>query len=198
MQPRRSSFSLVILFLAYLFSFWGCSSQPHPPSDENASGTDANQTTSLETGYPLDFCVVSGNDFGEHPEMIPYVHVYNGTPIKFCCKPCLPRFEKDPEMTGYAYGLHQRLVSEGIDPRTDQYYAEIDKAVRKTFPHKFDDGLIEEEAPQRQNGPVVAAPSKTTKKPRTVRLTSTQAALAKRLGLTNEQYAAQLMKEASK
>ena len=107
-------------------------------------------------------------------------------------------FEKDPEMTGYAYGLHQRLLSEGIDPRTDQYYAEIDKSIRKTFPHKFDDGLIEEEAPQRQNGPVVAAPSRGTKKPRTVRLTSTQASLAKRLGLTNEQYAAQLMKDISK
>lgn len=107
-------------------------------------------------------------------------------------------FEKDPEMTGYAYGLHQKLVNQGIDPRTDQYYDEIDKAVRRVFPDKFDAGQIEEEAPQRQNGPVVAAPSKTTKKPRTVRLTSTQAALAKRLGLTNEQYAAQLMKEASK
>ena len=107
-------------------------------------------------------------------------------------------FEKDPEMTGYAYGLHQKLVNQGIDPRTDQYYDEIDKAVRRVFPDKFDDGKIEEEAPQRQNGPVVAAPSKTTKKPRTVRLTSTQAALAKRLGLTNQQYAAQLMKEASK
>ena len=107
-------------------------------------------------------------------------------------------FETDPEMTGYAYGLHQKLVNQGIDPRTDQYYDEIDKAVRRVFPDKFGDGQIEEEAPQRQNGPVVAAPSKTTKKPRTVRLTSTQAALAKRLGLTNEQYAAQLMKEASK
>jgi len=107
-------------------------------------------------------------------------------------------FERDPEMTGYAYGLHQKLISEGIDPRTDQYYAEIDKAVRRVFPHKFDDGNIEEEAPQRQNGPVVAAPSRGTKKPRTVRLTSTQASLAKRLGLTNEQYAAQLMKDTSK
>ena len=107
-------------------------------------------------------------------------------------------FEKDPEMTGYAYGLHQKLLSEGIDPRTNQYYDEIDRHVRRVFPDKFDDGKIEEEAPQRQNGPVVAAPSKTTKRPRTVRLTSTQASLAKRLGLTNEQYAAQLMKEASK
>ena len=107
-------------------------------------------------------------------------------------------FERDPEMTGYAYGLHQRLVSEGIDPRSDRYYAEIDRSIRKTFPHKFDDGLIEEEAPHRQSGSVVAAPSRVTKKPRTVRLTSTQASLAKRLGLTNEQYAAQVMKEASK
>jgi hypothetical protein len=107
-------------------------------------------------------------------------------------------FEKDPEMTGYAYGLHQKLVNQGIDPRSDQYYDEIDKAVRRVFPDKFDVGQIEEEAPQRQHGSVVAAPSKTTKKPRTVRLTSTQASLAKRLGLTNEQYAAQLMKEASK
>ena len=107
-------------------------------------------------------------------------------------------FEKDPEMTGFAYGVHQRLVQSGIDPRSDSYYSEIDKAVRKVFPDKFDDGQIEEEAPQRQAGSVVAAPSRTTKKPRTVRLTSTQASLAKRLGLTNEQYVAQLMKEASK
>ena len=107
-------------------------------------------------------------------------------------------FEKDPEMTGYAYGLHEKLVKQGIDPRSDQYYDEIDKSIRRVFPDRFDGGLIEEEAPHRQHGSVVAAPSKTTKKPRTVRLTSTQASLAKRLGLTNEQYAAQLMKEASK
>ena len=107
-------------------------------------------------------------------------------------------FEKDSEMTGYAYGLHEKLVKSGIDPRSEEYYTEIDNAVRRIFPDKFDDGQIEEEAPQRQNGSVVAAPSKTTKKPRTVRLTSTQASLAKRLGLTNEQYAAQLMKEMSK
>jgi hypothetical protein len=107
-------------------------------------------------------------------------------------------FEKDPEMTGYAYGVHQRLVQSGIDPRSDSYYDEIDKAMKKVFPDKFDDGKIEDEAPQRQAGSVVAAPSRTTKKPRTVRLTSTQASLAKRLGLTNEQYVAQLMTDQSK
>lgn len=103
-----------------------------------------------------------------------------------------------PEMTGYAYGLHQKLVQSGIDPNTDQYYTEIDKAMRRVFPDKFDDGQVEVQAPQRQGGSVVAAPSRTTKKSRTVRLTSTQASLAKRLGLTNEQYAAQLMKDQSK
>lgn len=107
-------------------------------------------------------------------------------------------FEKDPEMTGYAYGVHQRLVQSGIDPNTDQYYTEIDRAVRKVFPDKFDDVEIEEQAPQRQASPVVAAPSRTTKKSRSIKLSSTQASLAKRLGLTNEQYAAQLMKDQSK
>jgi len=107
-------------------------------------------------------------------------------------------FEKDPEMTGYAYGVHQRLVQSGIDPNTDQYYTEIDKAVRKVFPDKFDDVEIEEQAPQRQASSVVAAPSRTTKKSRSIKLSSTQASLAKRLGLTNEQYAAQLMKDQSK
>jgi hypothetical protein len=107
-------------------------------------------------------------------------------------------FEKDPEMTGYAYGVHQRLVQSGIDPRSDSYYDEIDKAMKKVFPDKFDGGKIEDEAPQRQAGSVVAAPSRTTKKPRTVRLTSTQASLAKRLGLSNEQYVAQLLKDQSK
>jgi hypothetical protein len=103
-----------------------------------------------------------------------------------------------PEMTGFAYGVHQRLVQSGIDPRSDSYYSEIDKAVRKVFPDKFDAGQIEEEAPQRQVGSVVAAPSRTTKKPRTVRLTSTQASLAKRLGVSNEQYVAQMLKDQSK
>jgi len=103
-----------------------------------------------------------------------------------------------PEMTGYAYGVHQKLVQSGIDPRSDSYYDEIDKAMKKAFPDKFDGGQIEEEAPQRQAGSVVAAPSRSTKKPRTVRLTSTQASLAKRLGLTNEQYVAQMLKDQSK
>ena len=104
-------------------------------------------------------------------------------------------FEKDPEMTGYAYGLHEKLVKSGIDPRTEEYYKEIDIAVRRVFPDKFDDVIIEESAPHRQTGNVVAPAARSGKRPRKVQLTSTQVSLAKRLGLSNEVYAAQLMKE---
>lgn len=104
-------------------------------------------------------------------------------------------FEKDSEMTGYAYGLHEKLVKSGVDPRTEEYYNQIDAAVRRVFPDKFDDGVSEEPAPQRQAGNVVAPAARSGKRPRKVQLTSTQVSLAKRLGLSNEQYAAQLMKD---
>ena len=104
-------------------------------------------------------------------------------------------FEKDSEMTGYAYGLHEKLVKSGVAPDTEEYYNQIDTHVRRVFPDRFDDVSFEETAPQRQAGNVVAPAARSGKKPRKVQLTSTQVSLAKRLGLTNEQYAAQLMRE---
>ena len=104
-------------------------------------------------------------------------------------------FEKDPEMTGYAYGLHEKLVKSGVDPRTEEYYNELDTAVRRVFPDKFGDEIIEESAPQRQAGNVVAPAARSGKRPRKVQLTSTQVSLAKRLSLSDEQDAAQVMKD---
>ena len=101
----------------------------------------------------------------------------------------------DSEMTGYAYGLHEKLIKSGVDPRSDEYYNQIDRAVRRVFPDRFDDGRTEEFAPQRQAGNVVAPAGRSGKKSRKVQLTSSEVALAKRLGLSNEQYAAQKMKE---
>lgn len=108
-------------------------------------------------------------------------------------------FGEDSEMTGYAFGLHEKLVKEGLNPKTqaDEYYNRIDASMRQRFPDKFGEQIIEEEAPVRQTGSVVAPAQRSGKKPRRVQLTSTQVALAKRLGLTAEQYAAQLLKEAS-
>lgn len=107
-------------------------------------------------------------------------------------------FGEDSEMTGYAFGVHERLVKSGINPQTqaDDYYKAIDDSMRQRFPDKFGEQTIED-APVRQTGSVVAPASRSAKKPRRVQLTSTQVALAKRLGLTAEQYAAQLLKEAS-
>ena len=104
-------------------------------------------------------------------------------------------FMKDKRMTGFAYGVHEELVAKGVEPNSEQYYNEIDAAMKEAFPTKFEVAAEESAAPQPQAGNVVAPPSRTSKKPRKVKLTPTAAALAKRLGLTAEQYAAQLMKD---
>lgn len=107
-------------------------------------------------------------------------------------------FGQDTEMTGFAFGVHETLVKSGINPQTqaDEYYSRIDESMRQRFPDKFG-GQEVEEAPARQTGNVVAPASRSAKKPRRVQLTSTQVSLAKRLGLSPEQYAAQLLKESS-
>ena len=104
-------------------------------------------------------------------------------------------FNKDSRMTSYAFGIHEELVKKGVVGDSEEYYKEIDTEMRKVFPDKFDDVIEDEESQQSQTGNVVAPTKRSAKKPRTVRLTSTQVNLARRLGLTKEQYAAQLMKD---
>ena len=103
-------------------------------------------------------------------------------------------FEKDSVMRGTAMGLHTQLQQKGVVLGSEEYYKEIDEGMRNIFPEKFE---VQQEAPELQNGNVVAPVERSGKKSRTVRLTRTQVALAKRLGLSPEQYAAQLMKEQS-
>ena len=104
------------------------------------------------------------------------------------------------EMTGYAVGLHEKLVKQGVDPRNNpSYYDNIDTALQKQFSEFFGEGQEQaSEAPTSRRTPVVA-PSKrgTGGTPRKVELTSTQVSLAKKLGLSPQQYAAQLVKEMS-
>jgi len=110
------------------------------------------------------------------------------------------------EMTGYAHGLHAKLVKAGVNPllEPEEYYRRVDTSLRAAFPNYFtkddttDKQIVETqevEAPQRPAGNVVAPVNRSAKKPRKVQLTSTQVGLAKRLGLTPEQYAQQLLKE---
>lgn len=104
-------------------------------------------------------------------------------------------FGKDEEMTGAAYGLHERLVRSGVDPNTQTYYDKINEGMRKRFPEKFGGAGVEVDTAPKKTANVVAPAVRSSTNPRKVKLTSTQVALAKRLGLTPERYAAQLLKD---
>ena len=111
-------------------------------------------------------------------------------------------------MTAAAYGIHEDAVkTHGIEINSDEYFQHIDKNMRNLFSdYDWSDNVSEDASGNGQAAPAttnqpssVVAPSARNNgaKPRKVQLTSTQVALAKRLGLTNEQYAKQLVKEMS-
>ena len=101
-------------------------------------------------------------------------------------------FGKDSAMTYTAFDLHRKLTEEeGIDPRSEEYYTEIDKRIRLEFPHKFDKPM---DKPVSKPTQTVASATRSTKTSRkSVRLTSSQVAIAKKLGVPLEEYAKQLM-----
>ena len=103
-------------------------------------------------------------------------------------------FGNDSAMTYTAFDIHKKLVEEeGFDPKTDEYYTEVDKRIRLEFPHKFDKiaETTTERAKPAQNV-ASAKRSASTGRKKTVKLTSTQVAIAKRLGVPLEDYAKQL------
>lgn len=110
-------------------------------------------------------------------------------------------FGKDDEMTAVALSHHKKIVTEGVDPRTEDYYAKLDQHLRYRFPEKFSDaeGEADEKATPQKAAPqqrkTTVAPGSRTSSPRRVQLTKSQVQLAKRLGVTLEQYAAELLKE---
>ena len=114
-----------------------------------------------------------------------------------------PWFMQDgyEEMTSLAYGTHASLIKKGIQPNSSEYFRQIDRRLRNAFPEYDwqDNGDTDgRDATVTVNQPsTVVAPSARSNgaKPRKIRLTSTQLSLAKRLGLTPEQYARQLAKE---
>jgi hypothetical protein len=104
-------------------------------------------------------------------------------------------FGSDEEMTSLALGLHDKLVKSGISPTSDEYYNTIDKTMRKRFPeYSWEDSLDEEVPAQRTKPSTVVAPVTRSTAPKKVRLTTSQLALAKKFGLTPEQYARETLK----
>lgn len=112
-------------------------------------------------------------------------------------------FGADPEMTASALGLHEKLVRSGVDPRSEDYYQRVDATMRKRFPEyewgdepqtrQTETEIKDSETKSPRKSANVAPVTRSTA-PRQIRLTTTQVALAKRLGLTNESYAKELMK----
>ena len=98
-------------------------------------------------------------------------------------------FGKDEAMTYASFGIHKKLVEEeGFNPSSDEYYEEIDKRLREEFPQKFNDGG--EVQGGKQPVQTVASAKRTTSAGRkTVRLTPSQVAIAKKLGVPLEEYA---------
>ena len=100
-------------------------------------------------------------------------------------------FGKDSAMTYTAFDLHKKLTEqEGFDPNSPEYYAEIDKRIRVDFPHKFGNTNSQESTKPTQT--VASAKRSVQHGRKTVRLTSSQVAIAKKLGVPLEEYAKQL------
>ena len=99
-----------------------------------------------------------------------------------------PWFGQDRVMTYAAWGIHQTLIEqEGVDPNSDEYYTELDRRVRDTFPDKF-----KEPSRQQRSAPAVAPAARSSginSARRTVRLSPSQVAIAKKLGVPLEEYA---------
>jgi len=108
-----------------------------------------------------------------------------------------PGFE---EYTSYALGLHHKLVNSGVDPRTDEYFAQIDGRMQKTFPELFGGNAektpepiqVQSEAPKKPAA--VVAPASRSSGTKKIQLSQRQLALAKKYGLTPQQYAAEVAK----
>ena len=99
-------------------------------------------------------------------------------------------FGKDRAMTFTAFEIHKDLVNEGFDPKSDDYYSEVNKRIKVDFPHKF--GNSEDKHTTKPVQSVASAKRSVKPGRQTVRLTSSQVAIAKKLGVPLEEYAKQI------
>jgi chromosome segregation ATPase len=99
-------------------------------------------------------------------------------------------FGQDQTMTYAAFGLHKQLIEdEGFDPNSDEYYNELDNRIRSEFPHKFQEAQKKSSSPRVASAGATASKSSSPKGRRTVKLTASQIAIAKRLNVPLEEYA---------
>jgi hypothetical protein len=100
-------------------------------------------------------------------------------------------FGSDDEMTAFALGLHNKLTKEGVDPQSDTYYEKINSRMRQVFPDQFDDGIEDQPESAKRKSSNVVAPATRSTGSKKIRLTQSQVAIAKKLGVPLETYAKQ-------
>ena len=110
-----------------------------------------------------------------------------------------PWFGQDEEMTAAALGLHEKLKRQGVVIGSDDYYAKLDTTMRKRFSENFEEDLepdvnVRKTDSSRTKSPTVVASASRSTAPKRVRLTQSQVAISKKLGLTPEQYVRELLK----
>jgi hypothetical protein len=100
------------------------------------------------------------------------------------------------EVTAFALGLHQKLVSTGYSPQQSEYFEQIDSRLKRTFPEMFeeDEDRGQKAAPTKKPATVVAPSSRTTGAKKTVKITASQAATADRLGIPRDLYVKEFLK----
>ena len=98
-------------------------------------------------------------------------------------------FGRDEEMTSFALGLHEKLVKNGVDPTSDDYYERLNGRLRQVFPENFSDGVEKQEEKPKRTSSNVVAPASRSVAPKKITLTQTQVALAKKLRIPLEAYA---------
>jgi hypothetical protein len=98
-------------------------------------------------------------------------------------------FGRDEEMTSFALGLHEKLVKNGVDPTSDDYYERLNGRLRQVFPENFSDGVEKQEEKPKRTSSNVVAPASRNVAPKKITLTQTQVALAKKLRIPLEVYA---------
>ena len=102
-----------------------------------------------------------------------------------------PWFGSDDEMTAFALGLDSKLKKSGLDPQSDEYYEKINSRMRQVFPDQFDDGIEDQPEETKRKSSNVVAPATRSTGSKKIRLTQSQVAIAKRLGVPLETYAKQ-------
>ena len=107
-------------------------------------------------------------------------------------------FGTDDEMTSLALGLHNKLAKQGVNLQSDEYYEAIDTRMRQVFPDNFEEEIAKPEAEKPKRQANVVAPATRSIAPKKVKLTQTQVAIAKRLGVPIELYAQKVAEEMRK